>query len=348
MIVVINAGGSGTRLWPLSTPDYPKHLLKIASEKSLLQETYERVKQLSDHIYIVTEAGHAHHVKEQLPELGEDAFIIEPARRGTAGCIVACLSYIDARHDHDEVVAFLPADHVIRDSEGFIYSFENAAKASSAHNKVTLVGIEPSRPSTGFGYIEKDSKVDGDGLAYTVKGFKEKPDQKTAQQYVLSGRYLWNGGYFVGSVNTFKNALQKFSPTWFDYYQNLVSAEDESAYKNAYLAIEADAIDYALLEVDPELLVVPANFDWMDVGSFTDVHSAIDTDAIGNHVAGKNVALVDVENSLVINEEPEKQIGVIGLDNVVVINTPHGLIVTRKDQDQKVKDIVTKLKEQND
>lgn len=201
MIVVINAGGSGTRLWPLSTPEYPKHLLKITSEDSLLQETYKRVKQLSNDIYIVTEAGHAHHVKEQLPELKDDAFIIEPARRGTAGCIVACLSYIDARHDHDEVVAFLPADHVIRDSEGFAYSFENAAQASAQHNKVTLVGIEPVRPSTGFGYIEKDSKIDNTGLAYSVTGYCGIPRIQGSNKHRHQN---------LSSSNCFEGALQQY------------------------------------------------------------------------------------------------------------------------------------------
>lgn len=346
MIVVINAGGSGTRLWPLSTPDYPKHLLSLVTENSLLQETYLRAKELADHIYVVTEAGHADHVKSQLPELPEEAFIIEPARRGTAGCIVACLSYIDSRHEHDEAIAFIPADQIIRDTAEFVYSFKAAGEASNQSGKLTLVGIEPSRPATGFGYIHKSKQLEDGDRVYEVAGFKEKPEHELAQQYVKSGEYLWNCGCFVGSINTFKNALEKFSPTWFDYYKSLVNAPDDTARKQAYLAIEADAIDYALLEVDTELLVVPATFDWVDVGSFTDIHQVAETDAQGNHIRSEKIAVEDVQNSLIINSEPEKQIGIIGLDNVVVINTEHGLLVARKDQDQKVKDIVNKLKEQ--
>lgn len=345
MIVVINAGGSGTRLWPLSVSEYPKHLLRISSEKSLLQEAYDRAKQLSEKIYIVTEAGHASHVKSQIPELEDDAFIIEPARRGTAGCIIAGLHHIQSRHAQDEPIAFLPGDHVIRDLEGFVYSFNQAAASSKEQSKITLIGIEPSGPSSAFGYIQKDTQLSDGGLVYTVKGFKEKPDFETAKEYVKSGKYLWNCGYFVGSVKVFKENFAKFSPQWHDYYERLLNTSNESEYKEAYLSFENDAIDYALMEKDPDLLVVPATFDWMDVGSFSDVHRAVETNEEGNHVNCEKIALVDVENSLIINQEEDKQVGVIGLDNIVVINTPHGLLVARKDLDQKVKDIVNQLKE---
>lgn len=345
MIVVINAGGSGTRLWPLSTPDYPKHLLNLTGDESLLQKAYQRAKRLSDHIYIVTEVSHVEHVKTQLPELSDDAFITEPGRRGTAGCIIAGLHHVQSRHSHDEPIAFLHADHVIRDVDGFTYSFELAADASKEHGKITLIGIEPISPSSAFGYIQKEEKINDNGLLYKVKGFKEKPDFDLAQEYVRSGKYLWNCGYFVGSITTFKKALKKFAPKWHDYYEQLVKTADEAAYKAAYLSFENDAIDYVLMEKDTGLLVVPANFDWMDVGSFSDVHKAVETDEQGNHINCDKIATEDVENSLIINHEKDKQIGIIGLDNVVVINTPHGLLIARKDLDQKVKNIVNKLKE---
>lgn len=345
MIAVINAGGSGTRLWPLSTPEYPKHLLKITDSDSLLQQAYQRAKALTDHIYIVTEAGHAEHVKTQLPELDERAFIIEPARRGTAGCLLAGLAHVQKYHDTNEPIAFLNADHVIRDIEGFAYSFEQAAEASNQHGRVTLIGIEPTEPSSAFGYIQKDTKVDDGGLLYAVKGFKEKPDFELAKQYIKSGRYLWNAGYFVGSADTFSRALQKFAPEWHEGYLKLIATKTDEEFINAYLDLPNDTIDYMLAEKNTELLVVPANFDWMDVGSFSDVHRAVESDEVGNHVNSEKAALEDVENSLIINLEPGKHIGLIGLDNIVVINTKNGLLIARKDQDQKVKDIVKKLQE---
>lgn len=345
MIAVINAGGSGTRLWPLSTPEYPKHLLKLTGADSLLQDAYTRAKKIAKHVYIVTEAGHAHHVKEQLPDLADDGFIIEAGRRGTAGCLVAGLHHIKSRHNNDEPIAFLHADHVIHDVEGFAYSFKLAGEASSEHDEITLIGVEPTYPAIGFGYIEKGKALHEDGLVYEVADFKEKPDFKVAQQYMRSGRYLWNCGYFVGSVNTFAKALKKFSPEWHKNYENLLATTNEAEYKAAYLKFENDTIDYALMELDDELQVVPASFDWMDLGSFSDVHQAVETNEQGNYVHGK-VELSMVQNSFVRNDE-DKPVGVIGLDNVVVINTPNGILVARKDLSQNVKDIAKKFQESN-
>ncbi|HSE29142.1 MAG TPA: mannose-1-phosphate guanylyltransferase [Candidatus Saccharimonadales bacterium] len=345
MIAVINAGGSGTRLWPLSTPEYPKHLLKLTGSDSLLQDAYRRAKKIAKHVYIVTEGSHAHHVKEQLPELTDENFIIEAGRRGTAGCLIAGLQYVKTRHDNDEPIAFLHADHVIHDVEGFAYSFKVAGEVSKERDQVTLIGIEPAYASTAFGYIQKGESLHKDGLAYEVAGFKEKPDFKTAQSYIRSGRYLWNCGYFVGSVNTFARALKKFSPEWYGYYEKLLAANTEEQYKKTYLSFKNDAIDYALLELDDELQVVPANFDWMDVGSFNDVHGAVETDEKGNYVHGK-VETDMVENSYIRNDEPNKPVGVIGLDNVVVINSPNGILVARKDLAQNVKEIAKKFQDE--
>ena len=343
MIVVINAGGSGSRLWPLSTPEYPKHLLKMIGDQSLLQSAVARAKKIApvDKIYIITEVGHAHHVKEQLPELGDDAFIIEPARRGTAGCMVAGLNYLQSRHDHDEPIAFLHADHAIRDIEGFARSFEMASKATTEHKRLTLIGIEPTYAATGFGYIERDGAVDDNVLVHQVVGFKEKPDFELANKYIKSGRYLWNCGYFVGSINTFVAAFREFSPMWHENYQKLVAAPTSEAYQAAYLTFENIAIDYALLERMNNLLVVPATFDWMDLGSFKDAHSASERDAANNFVHG-SVELEAVTNAYIRNEET-KPVVVIGLDNVVVVNTPTGILVARKDMSQQVGDVSKRL-----
>ncbi len=343
MITVIIAGGSGTRLWPLSTPDYPKHLLKINGDsKSLLQNTYERAKRISDATYVITEVSHAHHIKEQLPDLTDENFVIEPARRGTASCIVAALAHINGKHDADEPIVVLSADHFIRDGEGFAHSFKVASEASARSGRVVLVGVEPDHPATGFGYIQKDGIFDEELFVYNVHSFKEKPAHDVAQEYVRSGNYLWNCGYFVGSLNTFKTNMQKHSPKLLENYENLVTTVNEDDYKNVYLGFENDAIDYALIEKVPDLLVVPAAFDWMDLGSFADIHKAVESDEAGNSVHGDKVALIDVENSLVQNY-CDKPLAVIGLDNVAVINTPNGILVTRKDISQKVKDAVAQL-----
>jgi mannose-1-phosphate guanylyltransferase/mannose-6-phosphate isomerase len=345
MIVVIIAGGSGTRLWPLSTPDFPKQLLKLTNDKSMVQNTYERAKRLSKEIYVVPDISHAHHLKAQLSELDDDHFVTEPGRRGTANCIVAALAHVAKRHGHDEPVAFLHADHHIRDVQGFVKSFRIAAKASKQRKEIALIGIEPTFPATGFGYIERDGEVEDNNTVYHVESFKEKPDYKTAQRYVASGNYLWNCGYFVGSVNTFLSEMDQYAPSLRANYEALLAIEDESseAYAKTYLDFENEVIDVALIEKSKGLVVVPASFDWMDLGSFKDLHEANESDEAGNHFRGENIYEDEVENAYVRNEEADKPVVVIGLDNVVVINTPNGILVARKDLSQKVKDAVGRM-----
>jgi mannose-1-phosphate guanylyltransferase len=341
MIVVIIAGGSGTRLWPLSTPDYPKHLLKInGDDRSLLQHTYDRAKSMTDSIYVVSDNSHIQHVKDQLSDLPEDAFIVEPARRGTANCIVAALAYISKRHDPDEPIASIHADHYIRDVQGFKHSFKIANGLSKSSGRIVLIGVEPDYPATGFGYIEKDGVFDETTNVYGVKSFKEKPSFDLAQEYVSSGNYLWNCGYFVGSVNTFKQKMKDYANDLMHNYDKLANAS-EAEYQDAYLGLESDAIDYALIEKVHDLLVVPASFDWMDLGSFGDLHKAVGNDEQGNHHSG-NVEIEMVNNSYVENQEA-KPIAVIGLDNIAVVNTPHGLLITRKDLAQKVGEVSKRI-----
>ena len=341
MIVVIIAGGSGTRLWPLSTPDYPKHLLKInGDDRSLLQHTYDRAKGLSDKIYIVSDNSHIQHVRDQLSDLPDDAFIVEPARRGTANCIVAALVQIGKKHDHDEPIASMAADHYVRDVAGFNHSFKLATEFSADQKKIVLVGVEPDHPAIGFGYIEKGELIDEKSFVYGVKSFKEKPDLELAQKYVSSGNYLWNCSYFIGSVNTFKQEMTDHAPDLLANYEALNVASDDT-YNDAYLALESDAIDYALIEKVPDLLVVPASFDWMDLGSFSDLHKAADSDQQGNHLSG-DVEVEETSNSYIHNAG-DKPVAVIGLDNVAVVNTPAGIIVTRKDLSQKVGEVSKRI-----
>lgn len=344
MITVIIAGGSGTRLWPLSTQNNPKQLLNLTSERSMVQMTYDRAKELSKEIYVVPDISHAEALKTQLPELDEDHFVVEPGRRGTANCIVAALAHVAKRHDHDEPIAFIHADHHIRDVEGFVHSFEIAAEASTKYNSIALIGIEPTYPATGFGYIERDGAI-GDGqLIYNVESFKEKPDFATAKEYMESGRYLWNCGYFVGSVNTFLHEMQECAPELRQNYEALLALDDPAgeAYKETYLGFTNEVIDVALIEKSKSLVVVPASFDWMDVGNFNDLHEANQKDEKANYLHGGNIHDIELENAYIRNEE-DKPLAVIGLDNVVVVNTKDGILVARKDVSHKVGEIAKKL-----
>lgn len=344
MITVIIAGGSGSRLWPLSTSQYPKHLLKLTGERTLLQTAYDRASKLGDTVYVVTEAGHAHHVRAQLPELPKSAFLIEPGRRGTAHCIVFALDAISRTHDKNEPIAFIHSDHYVRDIAGFTRSFAVAAKTSQRTKEITLIGIEPISASVGMGYIERGEVVDADSGVYHVKSFKEKPDYKTAQKYMTSGNYLWNCGYFVGSVTIFLTEMERSAPDLMASFTKLAAIPEvgSKAYQDAYLALDVQVVDIALIEKARSLAVVSASFDWMDVGSFKDLHDAVSRDEQGNYFHGEGIHAIDVENVYVRNEDT-KPVAVIGLDNIIVVNTPDGILVARKDASQRVGEIAKRL-----
>jgi mannose-1-phosphate guanylyltransferase len=338
MITVIIAGGSGTRLWPLSTPDYPKHLLALTGSKSLLQYSYGRAKAIGDTVYVVTDGSHSEHIKKQLPDLEDSFFIIEPGRRGTAGCILAALTRVAEKHGTKEPIAFLAADHYVRDTAGFAHSFKVAEEASEKTGRIVLVGIEPDYPATGFGYIQKDEIFDEKSFVFNVHSFREKPGYETAKKYVSSGNYLWNAGYFVGSADTFVKSIKDYASDLLHNYEKLQAAKDENEFNKSYLSFENISIDYALIEKVQNLLVVPASFDWMDLGSYSDLQKAMGSDERGNHIKGEKVEVEGVDNSFIQNHE-DKKLAVIGLNNVVVINTPEGILVARKDLAQKVGDV---------
>lgn len=348
MIVVIIAGGSGTRLWPLSTPEYPKHLLNIVGEGSLLQNTFERARQITtaDKIYISTEVSHSDHVVQQLPELHKDQIIIEPARRDTMPCIMNALQYISTRHDVNEPIASIHADHNIRDKVGFANGIKTAGDMSAKYQKITLLGMEPHQPATKYGYIHKGPTHNGSSMVYEIATFKEKPEYTLAKEYFESGEYFWNMGYFVAPYAVFEERIKLHADKhWADQLERLEGAQNSQERDAIYLDFEKEAIDIALMEKTPDLLVMPGSFDWVDVGSFDDVHRVSTQDEAGNATKGDNIHMIDTSDVYVRNNDPAKPVAVVGVDNITVINTEHGVLVIRTDQAQKVKDIANKLKE---
>lgn len=308
----------------------------------MVQNTYDRVKGMSEAVYVVPDISHADALKAQLPELSEDSFVVEPGRRGTASCIIAALAHVVKRHGEDAPIAFVHADHHIRDTEGYMQSFSVAAKYAVDHNRITLIGIEPTYPATGFGYIEKGESIE-EGHLWRVEQFKEKPDFETAQQFIASGKFVWNCGYFVGTGKSFLAEFSQHNPQRVADYEALIAAETPEAYKEVYLQSENDAIDYALMERTDNLQVIPASFDWRDVGNFNDVHEANQLDVDNNFRMGEGIHDIEIENSYIRNEEPGKNIAIIGLDNIVVVNTKDGLLVARKDVSHRVGDIAKKI-----
>jgi mannose-1-phosphate guanylyltransferase len=343
MIVVIIAGGSGTRLWPLSTNNFPKHLLALVNERSLLQNTFDRVKMMTsaDKIYVVTDASHSDHVFKQLPEMDDTKILVEPARRGTASCVLYALSQIEKDFGEDQPVFFLWADHLVRNVDGFASSILRAANIAESLRKLVFIGIEPSYPATGFEYIKMGERLTEWYGASRLVSFIKRPDAKVAKQFIDTGKYLWNSGYLVGMNNDIKEAMQQLNPELYSSFERLKNASSKE-FLEVYASLEPLTIEVALSQFVTDAVVVEGSFDWADVGSFGDLHKVSLLDDEGNHVTGGNVFLEAASNSYVRNHT-DTPVAVVGLDGVMVINTPQGILVANANHAQKIGDVAKRI-----
>lgn len=338
MIIVVIAGGEGSRLWPLSTPSHPKHLLSLVDDKSLLQNTILRIKDTAKDIYIMPELSHVQEVKKQLPEFA-DNIILEPARRGTAHCILYALAHLKNKIPSDEVVVFLHADHHIQDNKAFVETIVATSDVAKQLSKLALIGISPSYPATGFGYIKIGNKLmEKSSLpVYEVDKFVEKPNESTAQKYLKSKNYLWNLGLFAATIGTFEKEIRENNTDLWSRYEALLNSDADAK----YLDFPNEAIDTALIEKVPDLVVLPGKFDWADIGSFADLYKILDNGK--NNVHKGNIHGIDSKNNLVIANN--KPIITIGIEDMIVVDSDEGILICPKDKCQLVKEGVKKLKE---
>ncbi|HET6863914.1 MAG TPA: sugar phosphate nucleotidyltransferase, partial [Candidatus Saccharimonadales bacterium] len=268
-------------------------------------------------------------------------------RRGTASCFLLALSEIKRQGHKNQPVLFLWADHLISDNKAFSKAAAEAAKIAESEEKLVFMGVKPTYPSTGFGYIQMGKRLKKAGKdVYELKQFVEKPDKKTAQQYLKNGRYLWNTGYLIGTVNSFERELRQHAPRLWNDYRELRSTFLAINRRKIYMDFVSEPIDTALSEHISDGLVVEGRFDWADVGSFHDLHDVSEQDKAGNTISGEKVELSDVKGSLVRNDS-DVPVAVIGLENIAVIATENGILVTNKEKAQKVGDISKKLQAEN-
>lgn len=345
MTPVILSGGSGTRLWPLSRGQYPKQFLPLVSEHTMVQETLLRLSGLTGlkNPIAVCNEHHRFMMAEQLSEIGikPAAIILEPVGKNTAPAVVmAALSTESA----DEVLLILPADHVITDIESFHLAVAQAEILAKQGYLVTF-GIVPTLPETGYGYIMKDSVQQGG--AYKVAAFVEKPDLATAKDYLKSGDYLWNSGMFAFTAGSFLNELEKFNPEMLSVCKQALSeAKTDLDFvrldKAIFSTCPADSIDYAVMEKTDKATVIPLDAGWNDVGSWSALWDVTDKDAFGNAISG-DVLTVDTKNSYIYSEH--KLVTVIGVENLVVIETKDAVMIASKERVQEVKQIVDQLKQ---
>jgi mannose-1-phosphate guanylyltransferase / mannose-6-phosphate isomerase len=345
MIPVILSGGSGTRLWPLSRGQYPKQFLPLTSEHTMVQETLLRLTGLAGikSPIAVCNEDHRFMMAEQLWEIGVKpaAIILEPVGKNTAPAVA--MAALSAKSE-DEVLLVLPADHVITDIKSFHLAIAQAEHLAKQGKLVTF-GIVPTHAETGYGYIMKDSKQQDS--AYKVAAFVEKPDLATAQNYLKSGNYLWNSGMFAFTVGSFLTELEKFNPEMLAVCKQALNAAIKDLDftrldKAIFSTCPADSIDYAVMEKTDQAVVIPLDAGWNDVGSWSALWDVTEKDAFGNAISG-DVLTVDTKNSYIYAEN--KLVTVIGLDNLVVVETKDAVMIASKDRVQEVKQIVDQLKQ---
>lgn len=349
MYVVILAGGSGTRFWPLSRTKTPKQLMSVFGGRSMLQRTVERVLPLSPkRIMVVTNILQAEETERQLRELGGFPVdvIAEPVGRNTAPAIALAAAII-ARDDPGATMLVLPADHYIRNEEEFCRVARAACEAAADGALVTL-GIEPTRPETGYGYIEAETSP-GVGV-YPVKRFVEKPDLPKALEFLAAGNFYWNSGMFIWRVEAIRRELSRQMPELAQAIDTIaLEPGDLETLKHrvaaVYPGISGESIDYGVMERAERVLVIPASFGWSDVGSWSALPEVMDGDGNGNiAIAARGLVSIDSANSLVYGNG--KLTALVGVDGLIVVDTPDALLVCRQDRAQDVKKVVEALQKE--
>ncbi|MCW8951574.1 MAG: mannose-1-phosphate guanylyltransferase/mannose-6-phosphate isomerase [Rhodospirillales bacterium] len=349
VVPVILSGGSGTRLWPLSRSLYPKQLLPLASERSMLQETLLRVggDDFSSPIIICNEE-HRFIVAEQLRGLGatSQAIVLEPEGRNTAPA-AAVGALMALRNDPDAVILLLPSDHVIGDKGSFRKASAAGVKAAQAGAIVTF-GVTPSRPDTGYGYMKRGVALEGAEGCFAIEKFVEKPDRATAESYLADGLYYWNSGMFLFSARRYLDELARLHPGTLTACEEAIANGredldffrlDETAFKRA----KSESIDYAIMEHTKIAAVVPADMQWNDVGSWLSLWDIGQKDGCGNVIDG-NIVAIDVKNSYLRSEN--QVVAVIGIDGLVVVATDDAVLVAPKDKAQEVKSLVEQIRKE--
>ena len=339
---IILAGGSGSRLWPLSRELYPKQLLKVNSDKSLLERTYERLMSImdKDNILAITNAKHAGDVRLQLMEYTKDVRILsEPVAKNTAPAIAVATKFL-LDFNMDDIIVVLPSDHLIEDTKKFALTIEEAQKLAKEGYIVTL-GVKPSSAGTGFGYIKTGKELT---TGYKVDSFKEKPDLKTAQEYIKDGRYFWNAGIFVFKASVFMETLRNTASDIYDITQLFNFKTQEDIDYMTFDKYPSISVDYAVMERADNIAMVEMQSDWNDLGSWDAVYEINKKDENGNVKIG-NVIEQDCENSMLYSSE--RLLAGVGLKDVVIVETSDAILACNKSDTQGVKKVFEKLKETN-
>lgn len=352
---VIMAGGSGTRFWPQSTEARPKQFLNIFGDRTMLQDTVDRITPLvsADRVWVITNDKYVDLVQEQLPDVPANNIVGEPVGKNTAPCVAAAATLIREK-DPDGTMVVLPADHLIGKPKSFLSILEAAKTKAQESGALVTIGIKPNHPETGYGYIEFDEdtseNVDGHQVK-KVNQFREKPDLETAKAFIKSGNFLWNSGMFVWKASTILEKFKQHLPTIFDEVEKLTPSVGTGGQKEAvdefYYGCTSISIDYGIMEQADSVFVVPGSFEWNDVGSWRAVYDLRTKDEDGNVIQTNTSATADAQNNL-IQSESGKMIALVGVENLAVVETDHAILVCDLDSSQGVKKVVNKLRKDDE
>lgn len=346
---VIMAGGIGSRFWPVSKTAHPKQFIDILGTGStLIQQTYDRFTQLCppENIFIVTNELYKSLVIEQLPAISEEQIICEPVMRNTAPCI-AYASYRIAKINPKATIVVAPSDHYILHEDPFCHSINHALQVAAGKDCLLTLGIRPTRPDTGYGYIQYIDSAQENGF-FKVKTFTEKPNLELAKTFLQSGDFLWNAGIFIWSVKNILKAFEKYLPEINDLFKEgkrFYGTPAEGEYiKNAYTRCTNISIDYGIMEKADNVFVMPANFGWSDLGTWGSLYTVHEKDYVGNAVIGsENVMMYDSSNCMV--HMPEGKLVIIqGLDGYIVVESEGVLLICQRSEEQQIKQIVADVK----
>ncbi|MEO5891940.1 MAG: mannose-1-phosphate guanylyltransferase [Ferruginibacter sp.] len=346
--VAIMAGGIGSRFWPMSRTDYPKQFLDILNTgRTLIQSTFDRFAFFIpvEHIYIVTTEQYKHIVAEQLPDLPVENILCEPSRKNTAPCI-AYISYKLHQINPAANLICAPADHIILEPENFKKTCLEALHFTSHIKGLVTLGIKPTHPNTGYGYIQYEPLAVSENV-YKVKTFTEKPDKELAETFISSGDFLWNAGIFVWQIKNIIKAFETFLPEMHEVFDaeknNFNTPAEKEAVERIYPLCVNISIDYGVMEKADNVYILPSSFGWSDLGTWASAYDNLEKDYLENAVAGSNVMIIDATKNI-IHADNKKLVLIQGLDDFIVVDTPDVLLICKKNKEQAIKEYVAEVK----